>query len=69
MSCDDSQSENKLLPTEINSIHFGTYLYEDDDCSGNDIQYVTVASEGITFFDYLGDNCDDTVGCYATQTY
>ena len=69
LNCDDSQSENKLLPAEINSIHFGTYLYEDDDCSGNDIQYVTVASEGITFFDYLGDNCDDTVGCYATQTY
>ena len=69
LSCDDSQSEYKLLPTEINSIHFGTYLYEDDDCSGNDIQYATLDNEGITFFDYLGDNCDDTVGCYATHTY
>ena len=65
-SCDDNQPEN--IP-ETNSIHFGTYLYEDEDCSGSDIQYATFDSEGITFFDYLGDNCDDTVGCYAVNTY
>jgi len=58
-SCDDNQPEN--IP-ETNSIHFGTYLYEDEDCSGSDIQYATFDSEGITFFDYLGDNCDYYVG-------
>ena len=67
--CDDNQNENKLQPLETNFPYFGTYLYEDDDCSGSDIQYATLDNEGITFFDYLGDNCDDTVGCYATQTY
>ena len=69
MSCDDSQSDNKLLPTEINSIHFGIYIDEDDDCSDNDIQYATLDNEGITIFDYLGDDCDDTVACYNTHTY
>ena len=59
----------KIETTEINSNYFGTYLYEDDDCSGYDIQYATLDNEGITFFDYLGDNCDDTVGCYATYAY
>ena len=69
MSCDDSQSDNKLLSTEINSIHFGTYLYEDIDCSGSDIQYATIDQNGITLFDYLGDSCDDTVDCYSSNTY
>ena len=69
MSCDDSQSNNKLLPTEINSIHFGTYLYEDIDCSGSDIQYATIDQNGITLIDYLGDSCDDTVDCYSSNTY
>ena len=69
LSCDDNQNETKFLPSETKLIHFGTYLYEDDDCSGSDIQYATFDSDGITFFDYLGDNCDDTVGCYTTQTY
>ncbi len=69
LSCDDSQSDNKLLPTEINSIHFGTYLYEDIDCSGSDIQYATIDQNGITLIDYLGDSCDDTVDCYSSNTY
>ena len=69
LSCDDNQSDNKLLPTEINSSHFGTYLYEDIDCSGSDIQYATIDQNGITLFDYLGDSCDDTVDCYSSNIY
>ena len=65
-SCSDDSIEQK---SEYYSIHFGTYLYQDEDCSGDDIQYATFNSKGITFFDYLGDNCDDTTECYSMDTY
>ena len=50
-------------------IYYGTYLYNDAECGGADIQYATLDEDEITFFDYLGDECDDTVGCYTTNTY
>ena len=60
-------------PSDIPDIEFpmyyGTYLYNDAECGGADIQYATLDEDEITFFDYLGDGCDDTVGCYATNTY
>jgi hypothetical protein len=60
-------------PSDIPDIEFpmyyGTYLYNDAECGGGDIQYATLDEDEITFFDYLGDECDDTVGCYATNTY
>ena len=65
-SCSYDSIEQK---SEYYSIHFGTYLYQDEDCSGDDIQYATFDSKGITFFDYLGDNCDDTTECYSMDTY
>ena len=49
--------------------YYGTYLYQDKQCSGLDIQYTTIDENGISFFDYLGDNCDDTVECYSFQTF
>ncbi len=69
-----SCSKDKANPiTNIPEInipnYFGTYLYDDDDCSGADIQYATIDQNGITFFDFLGDGCDDTVSCYAQETY
>ena len=65
-TCSDDSVEQK---SQYFSIHFGTYLYQDEDCSGGDIQYATFDSKGITFFDYLGDNCDDTTECYSMDTY
>ena len=65
-NCGDEHSEIFIY---INSIYFGTYLYEDIDCSGSDIQYATIDQNGITLFDYLGDSCDDTVDCYSSNTY
>ena len=50
-------------------MYYGTYLFNDVECGGADIQYSTIDENGITFFDFLGDNCDDTVSCYATNTY
>ena len=70
MSCSESStdmveedSQNKSLP------YFGTYLYIDTECGGQDIQYATIDNEGITFFDLLSDGCDDTVECYTKDLY
>ena len=60
----DNSIEIEVIPE-----YFGTYLYNDHDCSGSDIQYATLDENGITFFDYLGDSCDDTVSCYAMDIY
>tara|TARA_S200000501_G_scaffold363266_1_gene393954 strand:+ start:81019 stop:82572 length:1554 start_codon:yes stop_codon:yes gene_type:complete len=68
-SCDNNQIEKNDESIEHFSPYFGTYLYDDDNCSGADIQYATFNGNRITFFDYLGDNCDDTVGCYALEIY
>ncbi|MAE09633.1 MAG: hypothetical protein CMF78_00340 [Candidatus Marinimicrobia bacterium] len=36
-------------------MYYGTYLYNDAECGGADIQYATLDEDEITFFDYLGD--------------
>ena len=66
---DDHQIEENDNNIEYFSPYIGTYLYDDDDCSGADIQYATFNRNQITLFDYLGDNCDDTVGCYSSVIY
>ena len=48
---------------------FGTYLYTDNECGGQDIQYATINIDGITFYDLLSDACDDTVECYTKDNY
>ena len=69
VSCSE-ESGNALEPsTEISLIFHGTYLYQDNQCSGSDIQYATINYDGVTFYDYLGDNCDDTVECYSKHVY
>jgi len=49
--------------------YYGTYLYHDNDCGGQDIQYATIDDSGISFYDLLSDGCDDTVECYAKDIY
>ena len=56
------------LDTEIQP-YYGTYLIEDKDCSGSDIQYLIIDRDGMSVFDYLGDSCDDTVNCYLSQSF
>jgi hypothetical protein len=65
---DAADPQSDVVPIDLPS-YYGTYLYNDDDCSGSDIQYATISDNGITFFDFLGDNCDDTVSCYAQDSY
>ena len=49
--------------------YYGTYLLQDVDCSGSDIQYLTIDMNGVSIFDYLGDSCDDTVSCYSIKVF
>ena len=65
---DDSNKTVNSINTEAKS-YYGSYVYKDEDCSSYDIQYLTIDVNGISFFDYLGDFCDDTVECYQTATY
>ena len=65
-----NEDGDALISSDIEKkSYYGTYLYQDNDCSGSDIQYATINEEGIALFDFLGDNCDDTVECYQTATY
>ena len=70
ITCSDDISDpiSSEIPIEAPTF-FGTYLYNDNDCGGSDIQYATFDENGIAFFDYLGDGCDDTVSCYAQDSY
>ena len=69
ISCSKDENTSVTSPdTEIQP-YYGTYLYEDPDCSGYDIQYLTIDVNGISFFDYLGDSCDDTVECYLVESF
>ena len=70
LTCSDDISDpiSSEIPIEAPTF-FGTYLYNDNDCGGSDIQYATFDENGIAFFDYLGDGCDDTVSCYAQDSY
>jgi hypothetical protein len=65
---DAADPQSDVVPIDLPS-YYGTYLYNDNDCGGSDIQYATISDDGITFFDFLGDNCDDTVSCYAQDSY
>ena len=69
-SCSKSpiKSEKSDLQNQ-SSPFFGTYLYTDNECGGQDIQYATINVEGITFYDLLSDACDDTVECYTKDSY
>ena len=69
ISCSKDGNTSVTSPdTEIQP-YYGTYLYKDNDCSGYDIQYLTIDINGISFFDYLGDSCDDTVECYLVESF
>ena len=69
ISCSKDENNGVTSPViEIQPYH-GTYLYIDNECSGSDIQYLTIDINGISFFDYLGDSCDDTVECYVTASF
>ena len=60
------ENENNSL---VSFPYYGTYLYEDNDCGGQDIQYATIDMDGIVFFDLLSDGCDDTVECYLRNAF
>ena len=60
---DNSSSENSVKSYD------GTYALKDMDCSGTDIQYLTIDNNRISLFDYLGDECDDTVECYLVESF
>jgi len=70
ITCSDETADPQkdAIENEIPA-YYGTYLYSDHDCGGADIQYATMDENGISFFDFLGDNCDDTAPCYAIDTY
>ncbi len=65
---DDSNKTVNSINTEAKS-YYGSYIYKDEDCSSYDIQYLTIDVNGISFFDYLGDFCDDTVECYLVESF
>ena len=70
INCSNESSEpNSGMPSADWLPYYGTYLYDDNDCGGQDIQYATLDQNGISFFDFLGDGCDDTVECYAANIY
>ena len=67
VSCSEDKGVNPSSGQAEN--YFGTYLYNDNECSNADVQYLTMESDGVSFFDYLGDNCDDTENCYSSQNF
>ena len=69
-SCSENTTEGQTENSSIELLsYYGTYLYEDNDCGGQDIQYATIDTNGIVFFDLLSDGCDDTVECYSRNPY
>ncbi len=69
ITCSDDSGKVMVNPSIEIKPYFGTYLYEDSQCSGADIQYATIDESGVSFFDFLGDNCDDTTDCYSFDLY
>lgn len=69
ISCSKDNSTGAASPVNEIQPYYGTYLLTDKDCSGNDIQYLTIDINGVSFFDYLGDACDDTVECYLVESF
>jgi len=69
-SCSQEPVESDSDNTPLESLsYYGTYLYDDQDCGGQDIQYATIDNNGIIFFDLLSDGCDDTVECYIQDSF
>ena len=69
MSCSDDGNSGLNSSDTESQPYYGTYVLKDKDCSGNDIQYLTISGSKVSIFDYLGDSCDDTVGCYAINIF
>ena len=70
LSCSkDEKNISVNAPVIELETYFGTYLFKDRECSGYDIQYLTIDENGISFFDYLGDLCDNTNNCYLYYLY
>mgnify|MGYP001257420317 CR=1 FL=1 len=68
-SCSKDGIDNNIdLDKSVEPFH-GTYILKDMDCGGVDLQYLTIDINGILFFDYLGDECDDTVSCYQAESF
>ena len=65
---DTADPQSDVVPIDLPS-YYGTYLYNDDDCGGSDIQYLTIDIDGVSIFDFLGDSCDDTVSCYSIKVF
>ena len=65
---DAADPQSDVVPIDLPS-YYGTYLYNDDDCGGSDIQYLTIDIDGVSIFDFLGDSCDDTVSCYSIKVF
>ena len=68
-SCSKDGINNNIDSDKSIEPFHGTYLLKDMDCGGVDLQYLTIDINGISFFDYLGDECDDTVSCYQTESF
>ena len=70
LSCSkDEKNISVNAPVIELETYFGTYLFKDRECSGYDIQYLTIDENGISFFDYLGDLCDNTNNCYSVESF
>ena len=69
ISCSKDENISVNSPDIEIEPYDGTYLLKDKDCSGEDIQYLTIYNNKISIFDYLGDICDDTVNCYSSDVF
>ena len=69
ISCSKDENISVNSPDIEIGPYDGTYLLKDKDCSGEDIQYLTIYDNKISIFDYLGDICDDTVNCYSSDVF
>ena len=54
ITCSNEDGDSLISSDIETKSYYGTYLYQDNDCSGSDIQYATINEEGIAFFDFLG---------------
>ena len=68
-SCSDNGNSGVNSSDAEIQPYYGTYLLQDVDCSGSDIQYLTIDIDGVSIFDFLGDSCDDTVSCYSIKVF
>jgi len=69
ISCSDNGNSSVNSSDAEIQPYYGTYLLQDIDCFDTDIQYLTIDGNGVSIFDFLGDICDDTVGCYSSQSF